>query len=428
MQKTQTHWKAAHPILFIVIEFGLGIWVGSFIQLPAYITPLFASIGLVFASVLLVLIIQKSRIPIAINSIAMHFALMLWGIAVYFATLHQDLFSIPYPLSWIETMRNWILQKLDICLKNAAANGFAKALLLGVKSNMNKDLLKAYKELGVIHIIAISGMHLEILFKNITKITNWLPRKKYFLWIELILVLLAVWTYTLMAFASPSIVRASVFFSIYFIGKFFKQSIYVLNTIAAGMLLLLLLDVKDIHNVGLQLSYAAVIGIHFFYPLLFNLFPMDNPILSFLWSNCCITIAAQITTFPVLAYHFHQISTMVLVANFIMVPLSNVLLYALALLLLIPNFGGISLFLGHWVERYILLMNQLVLQNPSKGLSMMASTPFSLGAVCFYYILLLLAYLWVIQKQAKFLYIACWFIALTILIKLFSNSAFLWKI
>jgi competence protein ComEC len=198
--------------------------------------------------------------------------------------------------------------------------------------------------------------------------------------------------------------------------------------VAAGLLLLLLLDVKDIQNVGLQLSYAAVVGIHFFYPLLQKLFPMDNPILSFLWSNCCITIAAQITTFPILAYHFHQISTLVLVGNFIMVPLSNVLLYALALLLFTPNFGGCSLFLGHWVERYLLFINQLVLQNPSKGLTMMASTPFSLGDTGVYYVMLLLTYLWVIQKKAKYLYMACWLVALTILIKLFSNSSFLWKI
>jgi competence protein ComEC len=428
MQKTPAHWKAAHPILFIVAELGLGIWAGTYLTLPINVQPKIASISMVVVGILVVCCIQLKKLPDHMQSLTLHVALLLWGMAIYFATHNQDMISIPYPELWIERMRNWILQKLDICLKNQAANGFAKALLLGVKSNMDKDLVKAYKELGVIHIIAISGMHLEILFKNMTRITHWLPRKKYFLWLELFLVLIVVWAYTLMAFASPSIVRASVFFSIYSVGKFFKQPIYVLNVIAAGMLLLLLLDVKDINNVGLQLSYAAVLGIHFFYPLFLKLFPMDNPVLSFLWSNCCITIAAQITTFPILAYHFHQISTMVLVSNCIMVPLSNILLYALAILLLTPNFGGCSLFFGHWVERYLLFINQLVLQNPSRNLSKMAATPFSLYWVIIYYVTLFLAYLWVIQKKSTYLYISCWFITLSILIKLFSNFTFLWKI
>ena len=177
--------------------------------------------------------------------------------------------------------------------------------------------------------------------------------KKIFLFIELILVLGGVWLYTLMAFSSPSIVRASVFFSIYFIGKFLQQSSFTLNTIAGGMLLLLLFDVKNLDNLGLQLSYAAVMGIHLFYPLFYKMLPMDNPILSFLWSNLCLSFAAQLTTLPILVYHFHQIASLVLVSNFIMVPLSNVLLYSLVLLLVCPSVFGLPYLFGQWIQQYI---------------------------------------------------------------------------
>jgi competence protein ComEC len=216
-----------------------------------------------------------------------------WGVSIYIATQEKNLIQLPYPVHLVAYCRNWVIQKINTTILSKEANGFALALLLGVKSDLNKELLQAYTQLGIIHLVAISGMHLEIIFKNLTRITKWMPRKKIYLLLELIVVLAGVWLYTLMAFGSPSIVRASVFFSIYFIGKFLQQSSITLNTIAGGLLILLLFDVKGIENIGLQLSYAAVIGIHLFYPLLNKMLPMDNPVLSFLWSNLCISFAAQ---------------------------------------------------------------------------------------------------------------------------------------
>ena len=355
-----------------------------------------------------------------IGSLLYSSSLLSWGVAIYFATKNQNLFNIPYPVAFIEDCRNAVIEKINYTIINTEANGFAQALLLGVKSNINKELLKAYNELGIIHIIAISGMHLEIIFKNLTSLTNWLPRKKYYLLLELLIVLFGVWTYTLMASASPSIVRASSFFSIYFIGKFFNQPTYILNFIAAGLLGVLLFDIKHMYNIGLQLSYAAVIGIHLFHPLLLKMFPMDNPIFAFLWNNFSVTLAAQLTTLPILAYHFHQMSTMVLLSNFIMVPLSNLLLYALALLLCLPNYFGLSSFVGNIIQEYILFVNWFIQHLSQKSISTMAPLAFSKDTVIAYYILLLTLYLWVRHKKVKYLSQAIWFLGIFFIIKLFS--------
>jgi competence protein ComEC len=312
--------------------------------------------------------------------------------------------------------------KINHTITNAEANGFAQALLLGVKININKELLTAYNQLGIIHIIAISGMHLEIIFKNLTRVTKWLPRKKYFLLLELIIVLLGVWTYALMAFASPSIVRASIFFSIYFIGKYFNQSVFVLNFIAAGVLTVLLFDIKHLHHIGLQLSYAAVIGIRLFYPIFNKMLPMQNPLLAFLWSNFSVTLSAQLTTFPILAYQFHQVSTMVLLSNFVMVPLSNVLLYGLAFLILVPNWYGLAGYLGYLMERYILFINWIIHYASTKSIAKMASVAISKYMVIAYYICLFLFYLWLFYKKVNYLKYAIWLMSLLFIIKLFSKS------
>lgn len=420
MEKSITHWKAANPLVFITSHLFIGVLLAQWLAIPVFRDPFFIALGIFGASIFLLLISRVITFPAIIGSLLYSSCLLSWGFAIHYATNNQNLFNIPYSVTFIETCRNAVIKKINYAIVNAEANGFAQALLLGVKSNLNKELLKAYNELGIIHIIAISGMHLEIIFKNLTSLTNWLPRKKYYLLLELLIVLFGVWTYTLMASASPSIVRASSFFSIYFVGKFFNQPTYVLNFIAAGLLGVLLFDIKHMYNIGLQLSYAAVIGIHLFHPLLNKMFPMDNPILVFLWNNFSVTLAAQLTTLPILAYHFHQMSTIVLLSNFIMVPLSNLLLYALVLLLCLPNFLGLIPFWGNIIQEYILFVNWFIQYLSLQSISSMAPLTFSKYTVITYYILLLNLYLWIGHKKVKYLTQAIWLLGLLYIIKLFS--------
>jgi competence protein ComEC len=422
MEKTNAHWRAAHPLVFISGYLCIGVLIAEAINTS--IIGIDANIGLLILGISIPLLFAAtiSKFSTPIKSAVHTACLISWGFAIFFLTRNENIFKIPYPIYFIEQCRNLVVQKISETILNTEANGFAQALLLGVKSTINKELLSAYNQLGIIHIIAISGMHLEIIFKNLTRITKWLPRKKYFLQIELILVLLGVWTYALMAFASPSILRASIFFSIYFIGKYFNQSVFVLNFIAAGVLTILLFDIKHLHHIGLQLSYAAVIGIRLFHPLFNKMLPMENPILAFLWSNFSVTLSAQLTTFPLLAYQFQQVSTMVLLSNFVMVPLSNVLLYGLAILIVVPNWYGLAGYLGYLIERYILCVNWTIHTVYTKSISKMAFVVFSKYTVMAYYSCLFLLYLWMFYKKVNYLKYAIWLLSLLFIIKLFSKS------
>jgi ComEC/Rec2-related protein len=305
MEKSSQHFKAAHPLLFIASLLLAGlVFAKLLLQELIAISISEASYLLILSLIFLQFIISRSGIKTTtasthakiIEGIAMYLILFSWGILLFFITNDRNLFQIPYPEKLITFCRNAVIHKLNDTIKSTEANVFAQSLLLGVKTKANKELINAYRQLGIIHIIAISGMHLEIIFKNILRLTHWLPRKKIFIIIELIVVLCCVWTYTLMAFASPSILRAAVFFSIYYIGKFLGASSYTLNVVAGAVLILLLFDIKNVENIGLQLSYAAIMGIHLLVPLFNKMIPMDNPIFIFLWNNVCISIAAQLTT------------------------------------------------------------------------------------------------------------------------------------
>ena len=434
MEKTPKHFRAAHPLLFISIILLAGIvFAKLFVQALMLLSISEVSYLFILSLFLLQYIITRSNIGSntittirtnakMIEGLIIYLILFSWGILLFFLTREKNLFQIPYPEKFITYCRNSVIEKINTSILSSQSNAFAKSLLLGVKTNANKELLNAYKQLGIIHIVAISGMHLEIIFKNILRVTSWLPRNKILKAVELIIVLGSVWTYTLMAFASPSIVRASVFFSIYYIGKFSGASSFTLNVMAGGILIFLLFDIKNLENMGLQLSYAAVLGIHLFYPLLNRMMPMDNPILVFLWSNLCISIAAQLTTLPILLYYFHQLASMVLISNFIMVPLSTLLLYALALLVISPNLMGLSKCMGQIIEKYIIGMNKAIRYINTLPMNRPLFISFGLEQVVLFYMALLLIYAWLYTKRTHWLLYLTGLFCCYSIIKLFSTG------
>ena len=438
MEKSPQHFRASHPLLFISSILLAGIvFAKLFVQELLILSISESMYLLLFSLVLLQFIIARSAIypnthtsihsyasslSKYIEGLSVYLILFSWGILLFFLTKEKNLFQIPYPEVFIIYCRNAVIYKINVCICSAEANAFAKSLLLGIKTDANKELLNAYKQLGIIHIVAISGMHLEIIFKNILRVTSWLPRKKLWMAVELVMVLGSVWTYTLMAFASPSIVRAALFFSIYYIGKLRGTSSFTLNVIAGGILIFLLFDVKNIENIGLQLSYAAVLGIHLFYPLLNKMMPMDNPILAFLWSNLCISIAAQLTTLPILLYYFHQLASMVLISNFIMVPLSTLLLYALALLVIAPNMLGLLKLVGQIIEKYIMGINKAISYLEAMPMNRPLFISFGLEQVILFYLAILLMYAWLYTRRVRWLlYLTGLFCSYSI-IKLFSTG------
>ena len=420
MQSNYSQWRAAHPLVFIATLLLIGVLLAKqYVQISEAQTFVI-TISILISSTGFLLILTIFKIQQSLIGVFTYLVIISWGFAIQIASQNQALVSIPYPTAIILSCRNWVITKLNATITNKEANGFAQAIVLGVKSDMDQNLTNAYTQLGIVHIIAISGMHLEILFKNLKRVTQLLPRHVFFLTLELFFLLTCVWIYTLMAFASPSIVRASLFFSIFTIGKFLGASSYMLNTIAGGVLVILLFDIQHLNHIGLQLSYAAVIGIHLFYKLLFKSIELKNPIIQFLWSNCCMSLSAQLTTFPILALHFHQIAGWVLVSNFIMVPLSNYILYGLGILLILPIQIPFTFLWGRMVEAYIRFFNHFVSSWFSQTKAASIQISMSGFQIWMYYLILLFVYLWLYLKQPKWILAILGLFSIYFLQKLFS--------
>ncbi len=238
--------------------------------------------------------------------------------------------------------------------------GIAEALLIGYKEDLDKDVVQAYSNTGVVHIIAISGMHLGLIYVGLVWLFSKLPFIKRNAVSRVILMLACLWFFSLITGASASVLRSAVMFTCIIIGKeFFKQaSIY--NSLASSAFILLCYDPFLLWDVGFQLSYFAVIGIIWLQKPIENLYYSSHRPIQYLWQMCSITLAAQILTLPICIYYFHQIPTLFLVTNLICVPLSTLILFAEIFLIFISVVPFLASIVGKFIYILTWLMNVVI--------------------------------------------------------------------
>ena len=227
MQNKLVLWRASNPIFFICCYFLIGFLTFNATKQYWPIPDATTLMLIVCVSNILLCITLAFRYKASAFKLAPTVALLVWGATVAQYQGSNSFLSELVSADWVIDARQYFTAKLDHAFTNPESNAFAKSLLFGIKTEMSSSLKTAYQQLGILHIIAISGMHLDILFKLLEKCTRWLPNQLWARWTKLITLLLLVWSYTLIANAGPSVVRASLFFSAILIGRFFYQNIFL---------------------------------------------------------------------------------------------------------------------------------------------------------------------------------------------------------
>jgi len=244
---------------------------------------------------------------------------------------------------WLLNTREKVTGILRRYIPGQEEAGLAEALLIGYKDDLDKTLLQSYTNTGVVHIIAISGLHvgliywlLSLLIKPLT-IGGMLNAKKL-RWLKVIIILTGLWLFALLAGGGPSVLRSALMFSCMVVGEQFFTKTSVFNTLAASAFILLCIDPFWCWDVGFQLSYMAVLSIVVFMKPIYNLLFFQNKLLDGIWKLNALTLAAQVLTVPLSIYYFHRFPNYFLITNCIAVPLSTlivleeIILCALALL------------------------------------------------------------------------------------------------
>ncbi len=238
---------------------------------------------------------------------------------------------------WLIDVRFSVINTLQKYIKEDREVGVAEALLIGYRDDLDKDLVQAYSNTGVVHIIAISGLHLGMIYGVLYWAFSFFKRRRWTRWVKPVVILAVLWIFTFIAGGVPSILRSAVMFTFIVLGETISRKTSIYNTLAASAFVMLCYNPFFLWDVGFQLSYAAVLSIVIFFKPVYNWFYVKNKLLDFTWELTAVTIAAQVLTTPIIFYHFHQFPLLFLITNFVVVPLSSIILFAeLALLVASP--------------------------------------------------------------------------------------------
>ena len=206
------------------------------------------------------------------------------------------------------------------------AYGVIAAMTLGEKTTLNKELKETYSRVGASHILALSGLHLMIIYSMISLVVGW---HRYRIVTQTTTVL-AIWAFALLTGLSTSVVRSAFMISVYALLSLGYRGHMSVNTLAFVAIVLLIVNPLSIYDLGFQLSFLSVLSILLIHPLINKMIKphrqQQHRWLSSAWGLITVSIAAQIGTAPLVAYHFGRFSTWFLLSNFIVVPIAWMIL------------------------------------------------------------------------------------------------------
>ncbi|MCW3105598.1 MAG: ComEC/Rec2 family competence protein [Segetibacter sp.] len=307
--------------------------------------------------------------------------------------------------NWLFGVRYWVIQKLQQYIKPEREAGVAEALLIGYRDDLDKDLVQAYSNTGVVHIIAISGLHLGMIYLALVWLMKPFKRTKGIRWVKPIIILTVLWVFTLLAGGVPSILRSAVMFSFIVLGETLNRKSSIYNTLASSAFVMLCINPYYLWDIGFQLSYAAVVSIVTFAKPVYNWFYFKNKLLDFFWELTSATIAAQVLTVPIIFYAFHQFPTVFLLTNIIIVPLSSVVLFAELVLLITSIIPVIANIAGFITGRILAFMNGFIERVNSFPYAVYDGIQNNLVETILLYIFITGICYWLVNKTKRSLFI-----------------------
>jgi competence protein ComEC len=236
---------------------------------------------------------------------------------------------------WSIRISEWADQQFRTNLKDDKSYGLVKAMLLGRRDDLRSDQIDDYTTSGTVHILSVSGMHVAIIFLVLSYMLSWLKKIRGGKYIYLLAITSLLCFYALVTGLPPSVQRATLMCIVFVVAEVFSRKHHAMNTLALSAFLILIVDPLALFDVGFQLSYLAMAGIFLLYKPIDSVFSPTNKIWKYLWQITALSLAAQLATFPLSLYYFHQFPFYFWLVNPFVITFTNALLPAALLLLFV---------------------------------------------------------------------------------------------
>ncbi|MGV3588173.1 MAG: ComEC/Rec2 family competence protein [Adhaeribacter sp.] len=270
-------------------------------------------------------------------------------------------------MAWSIAVRNNMDARLRAAMPSEREYGVAAALLLGIKDYLPEDIKAAYSQSGTMHVLAVSGLHVGVIFYMLNFFLGRWSRQRGFKWFRFLVLLGIFGMYAFVTALSASVLRAVGMFLLLVAAETFRRQTNIYNTLAGAAFFLLLYNPYFLVDVGFQLSFLAVLGILYFSPILEKPLAPETYVARFIWKMMCASVAAQLTTLPLTLYYFHQFPVYFLAANLVAITVSSVALVVGLLLLAVSWLPMMATYLGTALSWLLWLMhesNSWLLQAP----------------------------------------------------------------
>ena len=220
------------------------------------------------------------------------------------------------------------------------------AMALGDKSALSQELREVYSVTGASHVLALSGLHLGIIYMLLT----FLFGGRFFTFLpSYLFTFTTVWSFVFLVGMPVSVVRSAVMLTAYALLSLGHRDRMSVNTLAFTALLVLLVSPLSLYDISFQMSYLAVFSILLLVPLSERLFPpsylMEHRIVKWLWGIVSVSCAAQIGVAPLTAYYFGRFSALFLLTNLIVIPGVTLILYLSMVVFVMPSLAYLLLYI-----------------------------------------------------------------------------------
>ncbi|HET6989919.1 MAG TPA: ComEC/Rec2 family competence protein, partial [Bacteroidia bacterium] len=305
-------------------------------------------------------------------------------------------------------LRSYFLNKLQEYGLSGSSYGVAAALLLGASDHLDPGTIQAYSASGTLHVLSVSGMHVALVYVVLLKLLLPLQKRRGGKWISIFLQLIFLWFYATLTGLCPSVLRSVTMLSVVIAGRAFNKNAHILNSLAASAFILLISDPMLLFDIGFQLSYLAVGGIVILQPELLAVWEPDTntfsgKIMGHVWTLVSVTLVAQVFTFPLGLYYFHQFPAYFLISNLVVIPLSTIVMYAGLALLIVSPFAIIARPIAILFSFLVQLLNGCVTAIEHFPHSVIHSAKWEKSEMTLMYCGIIFFLIFILKNQKRFL-------------------------